>query len=128
MDRGWTGRKRKPRRDSHVRLLPLPAEALAAQRSGRRGPLARRAYELHARYALDRDDLNEFNQCQTRLRDLYARAPTESLAMPHVREFAAYGLLYALVYGGPRSADAQRAFTPGPRKRASVAGTWILES
>lgn len=46
-------------------------------------------YEIHARIALERSDLGEYNQCQTRLRALYRR----NLG-GHPTEFKAYRILY----------------------------------
>lgn len=48
-------------------------------------------YETHARVALEEGDLNEFNQCQTRLVGLY-----EEGHAGHEEEFFAYRMLYAL--------------------------------
>lgn len=46
-------------------------------------------YESHARVALDNSDMNEFNQCQTQLIELYR------LRLPgSVMEFTAYRLMY----------------------------------
>jgi len=60
-----------------------------------RNPFTIKVYETHARVALEQGDLNEFNQCQTRLKSLYDDMPTGG----HVAEFLAYRLLY-LAYSG----------------------------
>jgi hypothetical protein len=48
-------------------------------------------YESHARWALESDDLNEFNQCQTQLHKLYAKGVAGARD-----EFTAYLLIYFL--------------------------------
>ena len=54
-----------------------------------------RVYETHARIALQEDDWNEFNQCQTQLKELYVtNEENDSKALQHQSEFLAYRLLY----------------------------------
>eukprot|EP00533_Pseudo-nitzschia_delicatissima_P003636 CAMPEP_0116095264 /NCGR_PEP_ID=MMETSP0327-20121206/9571_1 /TAXON_ID=44447 /ORGANISM="Pseudo-nitzschia delicatissima, Strain B596" /LENGTH=775 /DNA_ID=CAMNT_0003586921 /DNA_START=120 /DNA_END=2447 /DNA_ORIENTATION=- len=66
--------------------------------------LAVDVYETHARIALQEGDLNEYNQCQTQLKELYGSRPSgkgsvvvddeNSLVWKHQEEFVAYRLLY----------------------------------
>jgi len=52
-------------------------------------------YESHARIELEKGDLNEYNQCQTQLKQLYARGLQGS-----EKEFIAYRILYYLYLQG----------------------------
>jgi len=51
-------------------------------------------YETHARIALQEDDLNEYNQCQTQLKELYLQLRDVQSATHHRNEFLAYRLIY----------------------------------
>lgn len=52
-------------------------------------------YEFHAKVALEQDDMNEFNQCQTQLKYLYP-ALKDSVSLPNRAEFLSYRILYAV--------------------------------
>ena len=54
-----------------------------------------RVYEVHARVALECEDLNEYNQCQTQLKQLYASG-LKGCEM----EFTAYRILYYVYLQG----------------------------
>ncbi len=54
-------------------------------------------YEYHARVALECKDLNEYNQCQTQLKQLYNNT---SLNRQNEMEFVAYRLLYYVYLQG----------------------------
>ena len=52
-------------------------------------------YETHARIALECEDLNEYNQCQTQLKQLYASGIKGA-----EKEFIAYRILYYVYLQG----------------------------
>ncbi|KAG0326858.1 hypothetical protein BGZ99_008864 [Dissophora globulifera] len=73
-------------------------------------------YEIHARIALEKGDLGEYNQCQTQLRQLY-----EYNLKGHVMEFTAYRILYLLHTRNPSDIIAMLAsLTPVQKEDPAV--------
>ncbi|KAG0196383.1 hypothetical protein BGX28_010220 [Mortierella sp. GBA30] len=73
-------------------------------------------YEIHARIALEKGDLGEYNQCQTQLKQLY-----EYNLKGHVMEFTAYRILYLLHTRNPSDIIAMLAsLTPAQKKDPAV--------
>eukprot|EP01062_Namystynia_karyoxenos_P055747 TRINITY_DN467_c1_g1_i2.p1 TRINITY_DN467_c1_g1~~TRINITY_DN467_c1_g1_i2.p1 ORF type:complete len:551 (+),score=218.28 TRINITY_DN467_c1_g1_i2:145-1797(+) len=71
-------------------------------------PLTTEAYECHARVCLRRGDLAEFTACQAKIRDFHeikGMAPNKA----HVREFAAYRLLFCALTGQHAELEAEIA-------------------
>jgi hypothetical protein len=68
--------------------------------------LAVDVYESHARLALQAEDVNEYNQCQTQLMELYRvlNANADG-AVQHRNEFVAYRLLYYVLMTGNQKYD-----------------------
>lgn len=59
-----------------------------------------RVYESHARVALEERDLNEYNQCQTQLKELYSTLSDNQKALVNRNEFIAYRLIYYVFLTG----------------------------
>jgi len=57
-------------------------------------------YETHARIALEEGDLNEYNQCQTQLKELYKTLHGNVDATRNQDEFIAYRLIYYVFLQG----------------------------
>ena len=63
-------------------------------------------YETHARIALEEGDLNEYNQCQTQLKELYRHlSDKDPQAVVNRNEFVAYRLLYYVFLTGNQKYD-----------------------
>ncbi|WFD33060.1 hypothetical protein MSPP1_004117 [Malassezia sp. CBS 17886] len=76
-----------------------------------------KVYEIHARIALEKGDLGEYNQCQTQLRSLYAYGLRGS-----VLEFLAYRILYLLHTRNQREVNAlMTELTPAMKHAPCVA-------
>lgn len=73
-------------------------------------------YEIHARIALEKGDLGEYNQCQTQLRSLYKQK-----LGGHPSEFTAYRVLY-LIYTCNRAdmSDVLSDLTAADKKEPAV--------
>ena len=61
-------------------------------------------YETHAKVALEEGDLNEYNQCQTQLKELY-ELNSNSHAQKNLEEFLAYRMLYYVLLSTNESYD-----------------------
>lgn len=73
-------------------------------------------YEIHARIALEKGDLGEYNQCQTQLRALYASGQKGNSV-----EFKAYRILY-FIHTANRTAlnDALADLTPAEKEEEAI--------
>ncbi|KAK3311761.1 SAC3/GANP/Nin1/mts3/eIF-3 p25 family-domain-containing protein [Apodospora peruviana] len=73
-------------------------------------------YEIHARIALEKGDIGEYNQCQTQLKALYQRG-----LKGRETEFKAYRILY-FIYSANRTAlnDVLADLTPAEKKDAAI--------
>lgn len=64
-----------------------------------------RVYETHARVAMEEKDLNEYNQCQTQLKELYSSLHDDEEALANVNEFIAYRIIYYVFLTGNKKYD-----------------------
>lgn len=75
-----------------------------------------RVYESHARIALQHGDLNQFNQCQSQLKDLYLQG-----VPGHREEFTAYRIMYYAFIGKMESLVAElRELSSSQRKNQII--------
>ncbi|KAJ1843661.1 hypothetical protein LPJ70_003295, partial [Coemansia sp. RSA 2708] len=74
-------------------------------------------YETHARIALETNDLGEYNQCQTQLKQLYAMGLSG-----HAMEFLAYRILYFLYTRNKGDINAALAAMTPAEKQAPAVG------
>lgn len=85
-------------------------------------------YETHARIALQKGDLNEYNQCQTQLKELYHLLASDVDATRNRLEFLAYRLIYYAFltvnekYSGGSSdlLELMLSLTPSERQRTEI--------
>ena len=86
-------------------------------------------YETHARVALEENDLNEYNQSQTQLKELYLKLKDDTEALKNVKEFLSLRLIYYVFLTGNKkyeegSSDISNmllTLTPEHRQDPSVA-------
>jgi len=95
-------------------------------------------YETHAKIALQENDLNEYNQSQTQLKELYALLSHQALTeeehaeitgLEHQNEFIAYRIIYHIFLTGNQKYDGGSSdllkimisLTPAQRKDAAIA-------
>jgi len=108
---------------------------------GVQGKVTVRAYEEHARMAIEVGDMSEYNQCQSQLMVLYAEMPEGTNADPGEKEndssgvweneteFVMYRLCYyLLVNNQPATASYLRSLTPYQRTLPAIQHALQLRS